>query len=268
MASLTEHPSTAAILTLSVTVGTWVISFFGAVQGGLWERAAGFTPASMVAEFQHGLVRLDVVLIALVLILTGLAFAGLWMRFDRTVRRRTYESLTLGLLSMATILACTLARPSWDLSENRANSFSRADEAALRQVHGLLRIEVHLAAEDPRRVDLESHVLGKLRRVLPDTQVEYVAATSIGLFEQTSKGYGEVWYSLDGRRQMSRMTTEEGVLETIYSLAHVTPPKQPDEEIFRGHPLAVAPTGASALFYLIWPAVVLASGIFVRGRFR
>ena len=55
-ASLTEHPSTAAILTLSVTVGTWIINFVAAVHGGWWERAAGYTPTAMVAEFQHGLV--------------------------------------------------------------------------------------------------------------------------------------------------------------------------------------------------------------------
>ena len=61
---MTEHPSTAAILTLSVTVGTWIINFVAAVHGGVWERAAGYTPTAMVAEFQHGLIRLDVVLIA------------------------------------------------------------------------------------------------------------------------------------------------------------------------------------------------------------
>ena len=31
-ASMTEHPSTAAIVTLSVTVGTWIINFIAAVQ--------------------------------------------------------------------------------------------------------------------------------------------------------------------------------------------------------------------------------------------
>jgi len=40
-AALTEHPSTAAILTLSVTVGTWILNFIAAVQGGIWERLAG-----------------------------------------------------------------------------------------------------------------------------------------------------------------------------------------------------------------------------------
>ena len=50
-ASLTEHPSTAAILTLSVTVGTWILSFVAAVHGGLWDRLAGYTPTAMVGAF-------------------------------------------------------------------------------------------------------------------------------------------------------------------------------------------------------------------------
>ena len=53
-ASLTEHPSTAAIVTLSFTVGTWIVSFFAATQGGIWERAAAFTPAAIVAIFNMG----------------------------------------------------------------------------------------------------------------------------------------------------------------------------------------------------------------------
>ena len=36
-AAMTEHPSTAAIFTLAVTVGTWVLNFIAAVQGGFWE---------------------------------------------------------------------------------------------------------------------------------------------------------------------------------------------------------------------------------------
>ena len=46
-AAITEHPSTAAILTLSVTVGAWIINFFAAVQGGWWERAAWIAPHGM-----------------------------------------------------------------------------------------------------------------------------------------------------------------------------------------------------------------------------
>ena len=36
---------------------------------------------------------------------------------------------------------------------------------------------------------------------MPRVQVHYVSATSIGLFEQTSAHYGEIWYELGGRRR-------------------------------------------------------------------
>src|SRR5207237_3202686 len=92
-AAVTEHPSTAAILTLSVTVGTWILNFIAAVHGGFWERAAGYTPTAMVAEFQHGLIRLDVVLIALALVVAGLVLAAIWTRLGVPVRERASQSM-------------------------------------------------------------------------------------------------------------------------------------------------------------------------------
>ena len=71
--------------------------------------------------------------------------------------------------------------------------------------------------------------------------------------------YGEVWYDLGGRRTMSRSTTAEGVLETIYSLADVTPVSDNGGDVFRGHPLAAPPRGAATIFYGIWPALAIAS---------
>ena len=47
-----------------MTVGTWILNFVAAVHGGIWDRAASYTPTAMVAELQHGLVRLDAVLVA------------------------------------------------------------------------------------------------------------------------------------------------------------------------------------------------------------
>jgi ABC-2 type transport system permease protein len=268
MSSLTEHPSTAAILTLGVTVGTWIVNFFGAVQGGWWERASGYTPAAMVAEFQHGLLRLDTTLAAIVLIGAGLSFAAVWMRLGLQVKRRVYESAAILVLAAAGLAACTAANASWDTSEARSNSFPEADERALARIHELLTVEVHLAPEDPRRVDLEHRALSKLRRVMPDVRVRYVSATSIGLFEQTGAGYGEIWYDLSGRKTMSRVTTAEGVLEAVYSLAGIKPPAENDDAAFRGHPLAAPPARAGTIFYGFWPGVFLAGAIFTRKRLR
>jgi ABC-2 type transport system permease protein len=263
-ASLTDHPATAAIVTLAITVGSWIIHFIAAIHGGWWETIAGYTPTAMVAQFQHGLIRLDVLLVALVLLLAGFALAAVWIRLGIAVRQRMKESILLAAMAAVLLFAYATASKSWDLSENRMNSFSRADEQALLQIREPLRIEAHLAPEDPRRVDLERRTLSKLRRLLPRLRVEYVSSTSIGLFEQASAHYGEIWYELGERKVMSRAVTPEGVLEAIYSLASITPPDSMDQ--FLGHPLAVPPRGAALVFYLLWPAAIAGAGFFVRRR--
>jgi hypothetical protein len=263
LASLTEHHSTAAILTLGATVGTWVISFLGSVEGGFWERAAQYTPAAMVGEFQHGLLRLDTTFIAIVATGMGLALAAIWMRLGVAVSRRVYESAGVAAIAGVAIFACTFVRANWDFSESRGNSFSEADERALEKISVPVKIEAHLAPEDPRRMDLESHALSKLRRIMPKLEVSYVAATSIGLFEQANPGYGEIWYQAGGRKTMSRVTTAEGVLEAIYAVTGVAPPVE-TVEVFRGHPLAVPPKGAGTIFYVLWPLMFLVSAILIR----
>lgn len=262
-ASITEHPSTAAIVTLTVTVGTWILNFIAAVQGGIWERLASYTPTTMVSDFQHGLVRLDAVIAAITLIALGLALAALWIRLGVSVRQRVAESIAAAACASLLILAGTATTKSWDLSESRLNSFSKADEAALRSISGPLSIEVHLAAEDPRRVDLDHRVLAKLRRVRPDVDVRYRSATSLGLFEQTSAGYGEIWYDVQGKKAVSRAVTAEAVLETIYSLAGVSPGVE-SGDVFRGHPLMARPAKAAIVFYLLWPALVASAAIAMR----
>jgi ABC-type transport system involved in multi-copper enzyme maturation permease subunit len=265
-AAVAEHPSTAAILTLSVTVGTWIVNFVAAVSGGVWERVAAYTPTAMVAEFQHGLVRLSVVLVAAILTAIGLGVAAIWLRLGTTVRRRVLESAVLGIAGAALIAVAALPMTSWDTSENRGNSFSEEDERALESIGSPVAIDVHLAPEDPRRVDLDRQAIAKLRRVVPKLDVRYISATSVGLFEQTSPQYGEIWYDIAGRRTMSRVTTAEGVLEASYATAGISPPGSEDGAAFRGHPLAHPPRGAALVFYALWPAAVMAATILYRRR--
>jgi hypothetical protein len=194
----------------------------------------------------------------------GIALAAVWIRTGVAIAQRVRETIALASVAAAAVIACSFATPSWDTSENRANSFSRADEAALAEIRAPLRIEAHLAPEDGRRADLERKTLAKLRRVMPALEVRYLSATSIGLFEQNTPHYGEIWYELGGRREMNRVTTSEAVLETIYALAGVKPPVATDQAEFRGHPLAVPPTGAALVFYGIWPALVVAGALLVR----
>lgn len=266
-ATISEHPSTAAIATLTFTVGGWIVNFAAAVNGGFWEQLAQYTPTAMVGEFQRGLIRLEIILAALVLTIAGLGCAAIWTRIGAPVRRRALASVAL-LCATGLLLAITpLARASWDTSEARLSSFPLADERRLASIDAPLSMEVHLAPEDPRRSDLERNAISKLRRVMQHFDIAYVSSTSTGLFEQTRSGYGEIRYRLGDRTSISRGTTAEGVLDEIYALAELEPEEdESEDQVFRGHPLAATPRGAAAIFYLGWPAAVAGMVLMARGR--
>jgi hypothetical protein len=264
-ASLAEHPSTAAILVLAFTVGTWVLGFVAAFEGGIWEQIASYTPSEMLQAFRRGLVRLDLILAAIVLVTASLALAAVWMRLGVALRRRVGESVAVVGVAIVLGFATSFARPSWDVSENERNSFGASTAANLSKITASLKIEVHLAPEDPRRFDLEQQTFNKLRRTMPDVTVEYVSGTATGLFEQASEHYGEIWYELGGKRIVGRATTTDSVLDAIYELAGVPPPEEGGAG-HRGHPLAVQPVGAVPLFYVAWPLAVLGLGFFVQRR--
>jgi len=267
-AALTEHPATAAIVTLTVTVGTWLINFAAAVNGGWWERAAQFTPTAMVAEFQRGLLRADITLAALTLIVAGLALAAVWLRIGASPLVRVRASVLVVAIAALAVAGAARVRASWDVSESRSNSFSLADEAAMRTIRGALKVRAHFAPEDPRRSDLEYRGLRKLRRAVPHADIEYVSATSTGLFEQSNDQYGEVWYELDGRKVVSRITTAEGVRDAVFDVANlqIPPGSQPAEEMFRGYPLATEPRGAAPVFFGVWPVVIVVIAFAVQWR--
>jgi hypothetical protein len=148
-------------------------------------------------------------------------------------------------------------RRSWDLSENRRNSFSAQDEATLRQVNQPLKITVFLSPEDPRLTDFEQNVLKRLRRTLGKLDVEYAASSRTGLFETGEDHYGEIWYELGGQKVVERSTIEEVVLDQIYQLAGLGTPERSADDGFPGYPLAGQPKRAAAIFYFIWPLLVI-----------
>lgn len=264
-ASLSEHPSTAAILVLAFTVGTWILSFVATFSGGVWEQIASYTPAEMLQSFRRGLVRLDVLLAGFVVVAAALVVAAVWMRLGVPVRRKWTESVVIMCIAAALGFLVSFANPSWDVSENERNSFDEAEEALLENITALLKITVHLAPEDPRRFDLEQQVFAKLRRTMSKVSIEYVSGSATGLFEQAKEHYGELWYDLAGKRAVGRSTTRDGVLDAIYELAGLQAPLE-GEAGHRGHPLAAEPVGAMPLFYIVWPLAVVGLGFFLQRR--
>jgi hypothetical protein len=257
-ASIAKSASSAAIATLGFTVGTWALEFISQVQGGWIAKIAQFTPTAALRVFEQGEMKLSIVSTMMTVAMAGFAIATIWLNERRRVSARSIVSLVVVAIAGGTLWAESIPKAGWDLSENRRNSFSESEEAALRKIQQPLRVTANLAVEDPRWADLDRNVLSKLDRTLPSMTVEQVAHSRTGLFE--GDHYGEVWYEIGGRRAMTRSATEAIVLETIFMLAQVPQPVR-DESPYPGHPLAAQPRGATAVYYFAWPLVVAAMAL-------
>lgn len=265
-AAVTESAASAAILTLAFTVGTWALDFIAAGRGGLIQQLASYTPAAALRTFEQGLLRLNVLLVMVLLSCAAVGLAAIWLHTGHAFGSRLARSLVLLLVSAGLIWGAANLRQSWDVSENRRNSFSAADEAALRQVDQPLKITIFLAPEDPRLTDFEQNVLRKLRRSLGKLDVQYAATSRSGLFETAEDHYGEIWYELGGQKAVEPSTIEEVVLDQIYQLANVSSPNRAIDEGFPGYPLAAQPKHATAFFYFLWPLLVIAGWFLIRSR--
>jgi ABC-2 type transport system permease protein len=257
-AAVTRQAASAAIVTLAVTIGAWALDFTAATRGGAWETVARFTPSSALRAFEQGLVRADVVAVTLVASAAGLMIAAVWLSPGvPPLRRAARTLLAISLFAMGAGAGSRL-HSSWDVSEDRRHSFSEADEAALGSLPGRLTIEIHLGAEDPRLADLRREILDRLERVVPKLRVEYVGAGGTGLFASADPHYGEIWYELGGKRVMLKSAIEPVVLATVYQLAGVPGPPATGVETYSGHPLRSDGPGSALVFFVLWPALVMA----------
>jgi ABC-type transport system involved in multi-copper enzyme maturation permease subunit len=262
--ALAASPASAAIVALAITLGTWALDYVAAARGGAIAILAEYTPSAALRVFERGEIRLSTILVVLTLVGVGLATATVWLREGDTIARRALRLTAVALVGGALCVGFNRVRTSWDISENRRNSFPVPDEIALRAIDKPLSITVNLAAEDPRLVDLERGVLSKLRRTMRHVDISFAASGRTGLFANTADHYGEIWYELGDRREMSRSTTEPIVLETIYRLAGKVPPAQVDDVAYSGYPLRRGAPAAPWIFFLIWPFAVVAAWWWIR----
>lgn len=254
-AALMPGAANAAVVVLGLTIGTWALDFLATGRGGFVERLASFTPAATLRMFERGLLRIDLVLILLLLSLLAFAIAGIALNLGAPLSKRIHRSAVAVVLIAVAIAIAAQVRTSFDVSENRRNSFAPADETMLASIDRPLTITVFLAAEDPRRNDYENNVLMKLRRTMPKLRVRYPFGGSSALFENDAR-YGEIHYALGGRTAVERSSTEEIVIETIAALAQKQIPTHEAPE-YPGYPLPKHPRFAALIFYALWPLAVI-----------
>ena len=132
-AALAESAASAAIITLGLTVGTWALDFIATGRGGLLQQLASYTPTAALRFFEQGLLRLSTTAVMLALIVSTFALAVVWLHTGRTLKQRVLSTLGIAATLAGVMFGAAGLRTSWDLSENRRNSFSPADEAALNE---------------------------------------------------------------------------------------------------------------------------------------
>jgi ABC-2 type transport system permease protein len=262
-AAIFDSAASAAIAVLAITIGTWALDFFGVGRGGWIAAIARYTPAAMLRQFERGLLSVATIGASVIASFLLLVIAAAFLDLRLTARAR---ALRIAVAIVVALVACVALRgdASVDVSEDRRNSFSVADERLLQSIDAPVTIRMYLASEDPRASDYERNVLTKLRRTLPRLRVEYPYAGRSALFDSDAR-YGTIVYRIGAKERISRSTTEEIVLDEVESLAGLTPPSR-GEATYPGYPLRATPRGAAALAYVVWPLLVAGAWLLQRRR--
>jgi hypothetical protein len=153
-----------------------------------------------------------------------------------------------GVAAQALLLAVQL--PIYmDVTEDQRNSFNPADVRALRQMTHELKVDVNLASNDNRFLDLQRNVLSKLQRTAPHVTINYAETSTSSLLGGTSgANYGAVTYTYAGKQGTTHATSAREVLPLIEALSGQTVVPDP-VRAYPGYPLVSSADGASVWFY-------------------
>jgi ABC-2 type transport system permease protein len=246
-ATISESSATAAIVALSATIGSWVLDFTLAGHSGLAAWLAQISLTQTLRAFEQGLLSGGLVL-GIVAAVCGLAaLSSVWLSPGTPVATKFARSLPY-VLATATVLGiATQIRTSVDVTEDRRNSFSPADQRVLATLRLPLVVTVNLVPEDPRYADLQRNVLAKLERAMPNVSV--VLAGNQHDSAGKSDAYGEVKYVYGNRSDVSLSTSHREILPLLYGLAETQPPKPAQATDYPGYPLVASADATLPWFF-------------------
>jgi ABC-2 type transport system permease protein len=260
-AALTEGGATAAILALSVTIGSWVLDFAALDRGGVSSQLAALSLTSLLRPFEQGLLSISAVLCTLIATLGFLALAAIWLPPGVLLTRRVKGSALIVLAAAIVSALAAQAETVLDVTPDRRNSFPLADEQLLGQLPERLLVTVHMTASDPRLTDLDRKVLARLKRAMPRVTVRIAEEGKAGPFGNAGdEDYGQIVLTYHGKRVTTRSTGAGEILPILYELAEVGSPAPspagPDEP---GYPLVADASDAAIWFYGALPLMFVAA---------
>jgi len=253
-AAVADSASTAAILALACTAGSWILDFAAGGEG-LLSRLSFLSLTAALRPFERGLFSLEAAAAFAALAVGLTCLAGAWLS-SIAPGARAAKALLTGL-AVAGLWACASAlNVTKDMTEDRRNSFPPAVESALRKLDKPLRITVHLSPDDSRLADLERNILDKLRRLVPKLEVTRR--------ESDGDGYGIIEYEYAGKREETRSNSEEEILPILFELSgQAVQAGEPPE--YPGYPLVADAARWGWWFYLALP-LLSGFGLWLNGR--
>jgi ABC-type transport system involved in multi-copper enzyme maturation permease subunit len=259
-AAFTEGGATAAILALSVTIGSWVLDFAALDRGGVTSLLAAVSLTSLLRPFEQGLLSIPAVLCMLIGTVGFLALAAVWLPPGVLLARRVKGSALIIVAVAILIAVAAQSNTVFDVTPDRRNSFSLPDEQLLGQLPERLFLAVHMASSDPRLADLDRKVLARLKRAMPRVTVRIAEGGSAGPFGTAGdEDYGQIVLTYHGKSATTRSTGAGEILPILYELAGVGPPVPgPAGRDEPGYPLVADASGVAIWFYGALPLVFVA----------
>jgi ABC-2 type transport system permease protein len=141
-AAISDNTATAAIITLAFTIASWVLDFTAAGHAGILEWLSRLSLTQMLRTFEQGLLQARVVLAVAVGVCAFTALGAIWLPPGVPLRRKLISSAMCILAAAAALGLATQVKASIDVSEDRRNSFSPADQRALARLGAPLVITV------------------------------------------------------------------------------------------------------------------------------
>jgi hypothetical protein len=233
------------------------LDFAAGSQGGPLGYLASLSPTAVLLESERGWFALPQISQTTVLALSFVGLAIAWLQSGVSIKAKSLKSVVVLVLGALLFTLAAKARFYADVTVDRRNSFNPADEAALRQMKDPLNITIYLSPDDSRLREMETNVLAKLRRIMPNINVRYAEVTNVGPFGAPDDDrYGLLTFEYRGSRDESRSNSFREILPILHSLAGVTV-KPVETPPFVGHPLVADTTLAAWWFYGILPAIIV-----------
>jgi ABC-type transport system involved in multi-copper enzyme maturation permease subunit len=255
-ASVSESAATAAILTLAFTIGSWVLDFTVAGQPGLLAWVANLSLTQVLHRFEQGLLSAGLVAGISLAVFGFAALAAVWLPPGVQVRDKVIRSILWVFVVALALGLATQVKFTFDLTEDRRNSFPAVDQRLLASLSQPLVVAVHLAPEDPRYADLQRNVLTKLERTMPNVSIRLADGRQRPATSAGEDHYGEVEYNYAGRSDVSRSTSPREILPMLYSLAGVDPPTPAPGSDYPGYPLVARSQVALLWFFFGLPVCI------------